>query len=235
MSVPFKTIFEEASVPLIAEIKPFSPESGDLLKGRQIGDIAKAYADAGAIAVSITTGRWHKGRLDMVAEAAASDLPILRKDFVTTRRDLEESRQAGASAVLLTCRILRIADLTTLAGRALDVGLTPFIEAADEHEILALDAAPEGSVIAVNNRDISLRETDKGGVDVSLSLFQAVRTVTNGPVVSASGLRNPAAARTAIDCGYDAVLIGTALLLDPRGIDIAAQDYARALADPLVP
>ncbi|MGI9498997.1 MAG: hypothetical protein ACR2P3_03100, partial [Geminicoccaceae bacterium] len=230
MSPSFRTALEQARIPLIAEVKPFSPERGDLLRGRSVGDIAKAYADAGAVAISVTTGRWHEGKLDMLGEAAASGLPVLRKDFITTRQDLEKSQEAGAAAVLLTCRLLRVADLVALAGRALDAGLTPFVEAADEDELRALDMVPEGAVVAVNNRDIRTRETDKGGVDVSLALFQAARAVTKGPVVSASGLRSPAAASTAITCGYDAVLVGTALLLDPRGIDTATRAYVRAIA-----
>ncbi len=224
----FEKALASASSPLIAEIKPHSPEHGDLLRGRSVQGIAADYAAAGAACLSVTTGKWHRGQISMLAEASRIGLPVLRKDFITTRRDIEESADAGASAVLLTCTLLRKADVSVLAQRALDSGLTPFVEAASRSEIAGLDL-PDGVVLAVNNRNIRQQERDSGGVERSLDLYRAAREITDGLVVSASGLLAPRDASCAIACGFNGVLVGSSLLREPHGVYFATRAFVEAL------
>ncbi|UWQ06663.1 hypothetical protein [Aliiroseovarius crassostreae] len=213
-SLPFHAALTNAPAPLIAEIKPSSPKVGQLLARRSVADVARDYARAGAPCLSVTTGHWHKGSVEMIEEMACTGLPILRKDFITSVRDLEVSKRAGASAVLLTCKLIRQQDILRLAYHALDQGLTPFVEASCATELEGLQL-PQGAILAINNRDIRQQETDDGGIEHSLSLWGTARAQHKGLLISASGLNSPNDVRRARSKGFDGVLIGTALLSDP--------------------
>lgn len=209
----FIQALRDASAPLIAEIKPFSPECGDLLRGRNPLDIARSYLAQGAPCLSVTTGRWHHGSLAMLRDIAYdSGVPVLRKDFITRRAQLAESRDAGAAAVLFSAQLLRRQELSGLVMQALAMGLTPFIEADDAGQLAGLQL-PAECVLAICNRDIRRQEKDDGSVTRSLSLYQLARSCGAELLVSASAIRQPQDALHALQAGFDSVLVGTALLV----------------------
>jgi indole-3-glycerol phosphate synthase len=200
---------------LIAEIKPATAEGIDLLAGRDPASVAQAYVAGGAACLSVVTGRWYGGSPQLLERLAAQvSLPILRKDFIVNRGELKRSARLGAAAVLLTRKLLRAKDLHALAMAALDEGLTPFVEVASNRELEGL-ALPTAAVIAVNNRDIEVREKSGEGIDRSLRLLDRARSTGAGLVASASGITLPEEARELARAGFDAALVGTALLQSP--------------------
>lgn len=200
-----------APAPVIAEVKPRSPKDGELLAGRSVVDLAHGYARAGVPCLSVTTGKWHGGTPEMIRILAATGLPVLRKDFIATRGHLEQSRDLGASAVLLTCTLLRARDVRRLAVEALALGLTPFVEAASTDELRDLEL-PDSAILAINNRNIRERETDDGGIERSLRLYDQARGLRPALLASASAIARPEDVGQLRRCGYDAVLVGTALM-----------------------
>ena len=228
MTLEFAAALSRAEAPLIAEIKPVSPKEGDLLGNMQVRDIAWAYTCAGAACLSVTTGKWHNGTLGMIGEVAKTGLPVLRKDFIVSERHLRESQAAGAAAVLLTATLLRKKDVNRLACKALDLGLTPFVEMTNASELEEL-ILPDGAILAINNRDIRVREIDNGSVEHSLSLYRMVRARHAGLLVSASGFQTPEDARKARTSGFDGILVGTALLNSEHGPGDAARLFMEAL------
>ncbi len=212
---------------IIAEIKPRSPKHRDLLAGRDIACAAEDFARGGAACLSVTTGPWHGGTIAMIGDMRGAGLPILRKDFIVSRTHLLQTRNAGAGAALLTATLLRRDDLVRLAGEALDLGLTPFVEVANRGELAGL-ALPQEAVLAINNRNIREREVDEGGVERSIELVRAARRCHGGLLVSASGLNGPADVGRALSSGFDGVLIGTALLQHPAGLEAAVAECVRA-------
>lgn len=208
---PFSSALRHTAVPVIAEVKPHSPKDGELLAGRSVADLALGYARAGVPCLSVTTGKWHGGAPDMIRILAATGLPVLRKDFIATRGHLNQSRDLGASAVLLTCALLRPRDVQRLAEEALAMGMTPFVEAASEYELLGLEL-PHGAILAINNRNIREQETDDGGIERSLRLYDQARRLNPALLVSASAISRPEDIRLLRRCGFDAVLVGTALM-----------------------
>lgn len=199
-------------MPLIAEIKAYTPKNGDLLKGRTLETIAELYTNHGAACLSVVTGRWFKGSLEFLPRIkAVTTLPLLRKDFIVTRSSLERSKELGASAVLLTKQLLDTSTLKNLIDYALLLGLTPFVEVASAEELAEFNVDQE-AIIAVCNRDITTQETDDGDIGKSLALLNLARASGAGLVVSASAIEDGEQAKQLINAGYDALLVGTALL-----------------------
>lgn len=199
-------------IPVIAEIKSCTPSAGDLLKGRSIASIAGEYHTGGAACLSVVTGKWFGGSADMLTELARHTwLPILRKDFITNKRQIVQSKANGAAAVLLTKKLLRTEHLTDLSAYALSIGVTPFVEISDETDVQGV-SLPPGAVIAVNNKRIMDQETDCGDINKSLALIDVCRATGAGLLASASGICTPHQVRRLFKAGFDAFLIGTALL-----------------------
>jgi len=207
---------------LIAEVKLRSPSAGALSRTLSPRDRAVVYARTGAAVVSVLCdgpffdGGWG----DLAACRAALDeaglrVPLLAKEFVLDRRQVEEARDRGADAVLLIARIVDAPSLARLASAAREEGIEPLVEVVDEDELrAALDAGAR--VIGVNARDLDSLEID---------LPRAARLLGAIPMeivaVHMSGLKTPAdvaqVAALAHEAGpgarpADAALIGEALM-----------------------
>ncbi|GAA1964911.1 hypothetical protein [Amycolatopsis minnesotensis] len=201
-----------APVPVIAEVKARDSGGRDLLGGRGPADVARAYHEAGAPCLSVVTGSWFGGTVEMLrAVREVSRVPLLQKDFLTRERQLRRAAEFGASAVLLTAQLLPAQVLRSLTERALGLGLTPFVEVVSEEEIADV-AHPADCVIAVNNKDIRTGERDDGDLARSLRLLQAVCATGTRCAVSASGVGTAADAAALLAAGYSGLLVGTALL-----------------------
>lgn len=201
-----------ADRPLIMELKRRDPHGADLFGGRSVAEIVAEYEAAGAPCISVVTGKWFGGADSMLREVATlTDRPVLQKDFITRKDQLEKAKALGASAVLLTAGLLPRSSMHTLVEGSLAIGLTPFVEVTDESEIDALPRADE-CVVAVNNKNIKTKEKDAGDLDRSLRLLPALtRSGTRCPV-SASGIAQPEDAVRLLGAGYKGLLIGTGLL-----------------------
>lgn len=115
------------------------------------------------------------------------------------------------AAVLLTAQLLPAKGLNNLAEQALELGLVPFVEVVSEAEIASIEN-PAAAVIAVNNKDI--RNKEKGAPDLGRSeqLVRAVKAAGTPCAVSASGVDSPDAALSLLRAGFQALLVGTAVL-----------------------
>jgi indole-3-glycerol phosphate synthase len=205
---PFNEALVRPGLSLIAEFKRRSPSVGEIRPGAEVADMVRAYERGGAAALSILTEERHfAGSLhDLRAAREASDLPILRKDFVVDPYQLYEAAANGADAVLLIVRALADEELSSLHAEALALDLDPLVEVHDGEELeraLALDAA----VIGINNRDL-----DSGRVDLATT-FELMPDVPAGKTaVAESGISDPAQLEELDRVGVDAVLIGEALM-----------------------
>jgi indole-3-glycerol phosphate synthase len=158
------------------------------------------------------TGRWFGGDDQMLRDVAElTALPLLKKDFITRERQVADAKEMGASAILLTAKILPKTSLPKLIETTLGHGLTPFVEVVDEEELGRVTHA-EDCVVAINNKDIQTQERDAGDIDVSRAMLEpALRTGTPCPV-SASAITDPKVGAELIDAGFKGLLIGTGLL-----------------------
>ncbi|MFP3490493.1 indole-3-glycerol-phosphate synthase TrpC, partial [Staphylococcus sp. SIMBA_130] len=71
-------------------------------------EVAKAYEKAGADAISVLTDEsFFMGSNSFLTEVKKHvSLPVLRKDFIIDKRQIEESKRIGADAILLIVRAL---------------------------------------------------------------------------------------------------------------------------------
>jgi len=194
--------------PVIAEIKVHSPKHGDLLRGRDPFYILKSYERAGAIAISyITESRYFKGDFRLFESICEeTELPVLRKDFIRSKEEVERTAEAGASAILLIARDLK-EKTPEFADYALEHGLDPLIEVHSEEELkYALESR---GLIGINNRDIRKLEKDDGNVSVTEKLAPLVPD--DRIVVSESGISSVEDLKIALKYA-DAVLIGTVFM-----------------------
>ena len=212
MASAFTDALLAGRVPIIMEVKRSDGEGAELIGDRTIPEIVAQYVAAGAPCISVVTGRWFGGNDDMLREVAGlTAMPLLKKDFITRERQIVAAKEMGASAVLLTAKILPSKTFQHLTELALGHGLTPFVEIVDQEE-LATVVHPEKCIIAVNNKDINTREREPGDIDTSRSLLEAtIQTGTRCPV-SASAILEPRIAAELIDAGFKGLLIGTGLL-----------------------
>ncbi|MBW9222186.1 indole-3-glycerol phosphate synthase TrpC [Methanothermococcus sp. SCGC AD-155-C09] len=200
---------KENKNPIIAEIKVHSPKYGDLLRGRDEIDILRIYEDAGVAGISyITDKKYFNGDFNLFKKICAStELPVLRKDFITTKEEIERTAEAEGGAILLIGRLLK--DKTTeFVDYALEHGLDTLLEVHNREEI---DMAKETNttMIGVNNRDISKLERDDGTVSLTAKLSKYIPK--NVIFVSESGIASIDDLKIALRYA-DAALIGTSFM-----------------------
>jgi len=202
----------DGRVPVIAEIKPASP-------GRTFRDIspemaarlAREMEEAGAVAVSVLTEpgvfRGSLENLDTVRKAVC--LPVLRKDFIIDKRQLEE---AESDLVLLIAGILG-EELELFVELALEKGLEPLVEVHNREELESA-LKTDARIIGINNRSF---ETLKTNLATTEELAPLIREYdldhgTRHLIISESGMNRVEDVRRAVQAGADAVLIGSALM-----------------------
>jgi indole-3-glycerol phosphate synthase len=218
-------------VTLLAEIKPRSPSAGEIRPGSDPAAIARAYAAAGAAALSVLTDRtYFGGDLGSIARAReVVDLPAMRKDFLIDPLHLWEARAAGADAVLLIVRILADAQLRDLLGLSAELGMDVLVETHDADEVgRALAAGAD--LIGVNNRDLDTLVTSLG-----LAPRLAPAVPESVVLVAESGITSPADVLLMGAAGADAVLVGEALMRRDRIEPAAAALVGHPRADGVRP
>ncbi len=205
----FRAALRREDLSLIAEMKSRTPSMGVLMgDGYSPAGLAREYTRAGAAAVSVLTHQeGFGGSLEHLAEArGATDLPLLRKDFITDAYQVLEARRAGADAVLLIVAVLDAGDLAELIRTTRRLGMEALVEVHDQAEVeAALEAGAE--VIGINNRDLRTFSVDLGLTERLRPLIPAGRVV-----VAESGIHTQADARRMRAAGADAVLVGEALM-----------------------
>lgn len=209
-------------VNLIAEIKKASPSAGVIREDFDPPAIARRYAEAGADAVSVLTDEtYFQGSLDHLrAVREAVDLPILRKDFIIDRRQVYQSRAAGADAILLIAAALPGGELLDLMILATELRMTSLVEVHDADELLSVRSMigfPHAAygLLGINNRNLTTFE-----VDVGTTVRLAELAEQGTAIVSESGIRTRDDVERLRGAGAKAILVGETLM---RSGDVAGE------------
>lgn len=193
---------------LIAECKKASPSAGLIREDFDAVALAGAYSAGGAAAISVVTEpdsfqgdtRW------LIDVRRTVGLPVLRKDFIVTRRQLFETAVLGVDAVLLIARILEEETLGSLLQTAAELELEVLLEVfADEDPATAV--ASGAPIIGVNARDLATFEVRLDRVESI-----AAELPTDRIRVAESGIHGPGDLDRLQAAGYDAFLVGEHLV-----------------------
>jgi indole-3-glycerol phosphate synthase len=213
---PFGEALTRPGLSVIAEFKRRSPSAGAIRDGAEPAELARAYEEGGAAALSVLTDEAHFGGSlsDLTEARAACELPLLQKDFIVDRYQLYEAALVGADAILLIVAALDRDRLAELHDEARSLDLDCLVEVHDEPQLetaLTVDA----DVIGINNRNL-----EDFSVDIQTT-FELITDVPAGKTaVSESGIADRTTLEELERVGVDAVLIGEALM---RAEDPAAK------------
>jgi indole-3-glycerol phosphate synthase len=193
---------------LIAECKKASPSAGLIREDFDAAALAGAYSAGGAAAISVVTEpdsfrgdtRW------LIDVRRTVGLPVLRKDFIVSRRQLFETAVLGVDAVLLIARILDQEALASLLQTTAELELEVLLEVfADEDPATAV--ASGAPIIGVNARNLATFEVRLDRVESIASELPTDRVR-----VAESGINGPDDLDRLRGAGYDGFLVGEHLV-----------------------
>jgi indole-3-glycerol phosphate synthase len=196
---------------IIAECKRRSPSRGILRAAYHPAEHARAYAAAGAAAISVLTEpTFFDGRLQHLADVRqAVDVPLLRKDFIVTDYQVHEAAAFGADAILLIVSALTDEELARLLALAGSLDLAALVEVHDKDELRrAADAGAR--VIGVNSRNLRTLNVDPQVLEELGPLLPP-----GAVAVAESGIRSGDDLRRLRAAGYHAFLVGERLIAQP--------------------
>lgn len=232
---------------LVAEIKECSPSKGPMLKDNVLR-AAEVYRKSKCVrAISVLTNRTHFGRgmtlENLLQVKKSTGKPILRKDFIIDEYQIYQARAYGADAILLMANILKQQQLRRFYQTAKMLGMDVLFET---HEVGELRKIPEGATIyGINSRNFCsekysfarsrllgcLKFLGIGKTDLTTDLNRfsyCDRLPSNAVKIAESGV-GPENCASVFNEGFNAILVGTALLFGPEPIDRVLTRFEREI------
>ena len=203
----FGPALRQANLAVIAEVKRSSPSKGAINPDLSVKEQVTAYERGGAAAISILTEptRFSGSNEDLAVARAATNLPLLKKDFHVDPLQIVEAKSLGASAALVIVRAVPPTRLRELMDTGRSIGIELLVEVRDENE-LQLALAFGAEAIGINNRDLETLAIEPTNATRLLPLVP--RDVV---AIAESGMKTVEELRRVADAGADAVLIGSEL------------------------
>ena len=198
---------------IIAEIKRSSPSKGQIRGELNAATIASEMERGGASGISVLTEPKHfKGSLqDLMLVRESVAIPILMKDFIVSRTQIDAASRIGADAILLI--------MTIFERNYSDCGLEDMIKYAhfrDMEVLLEVNNEEEfrgavgsgADLVGINNRDLKTLAVDIRTTERILKIFYN----HNLTVVSESGIESQSDVRLLRGAGARGFLIGTSVM-----------------------
>ena len=224
-----KAILEAKHAPVITEIKAASPSVGIIRENLEASSIAERMEKGGAIGISVLTEpKNFNGSLRSLVEVRRTvKLPILMKDFILRPLQLEAASKLGANVVLLIKALFDRGycecSLSDMIATAHSKNLEVLLETHTELEFRAA-IRTQADLVGINNRNLATLKVDLGVTKRILDKNSAEGKV----VVSESGVSTPSDLRFLHECGAQAFLIGSAVMLADN-VEGKVKEFASAL------
>tara|TARA_R110002051_G_scaffold87802_1_gene154666 strand:+ start:2986 stop:3777 length:792 start_codon:yes stop_codon:yes gene_type:complete len=193
-----------SSTGIIAEHKRRSPSKSEINQTLNVQDVAIGYENAGVCGMSVLTdAKYFGGSLDdLLSARAATQFPLLRKEFIIDEYQLLEAKAYGADVILLIAAILSKEEIKNFSEFAKTLNLNVLLEVHNEEE-LQKSIIPSIDMLGVNNRNLKTFEVS---LNTSKSLSKLIPD--NFVKVSESGISSIEAIKDLKNYGYQGFLIG---------------------------
>jgi indole-3-glycerol phosphate synthase len=197
--------------PFICEIKRSSPSKGTLNNTFNAVELAKVYENAGAGAISVLTDKtFFSGDMEELYEISKKvNIPILCKDFIISKIQIENAHISGADAILLIVSILDNDTLKILTEYATSLKLNILFEIHDFSEFERIEHL-KPKYVGVNSRNLSTMKIEKERAAKLIKLISSLKG--DFLKIAESGIETCEDLKYFKNAGANAFLIGTALM-----------------------
>lgn len=215
---------EERGIGLIAEIKKASPSKGIIRADFDPASLAKAYEQGGASCLSVLTDApyFQGSDADFSAARAATNLPMIRKDFMLDPYQVLEARALGADCILLIIAALSITQAQELEDAAMELGMDVLIETHDRVELEQALTHQRSRLVGINNRSLKTLNVD---LATSESLAASIPDGYVG--ICESGIETDKDIARIMAAGLHCFLIGESLMRQ-ADVESATRELIRA-------
>ena len=189
---------------IIAEHKRRSPSKPNINLNTLVHEVAQGYEKAGVSGMSVLTNtKYFGGSLDdLILARGASQLPLLRKEFIIDEYQIIEAKAYGADAILLIAACLSREEIKRFSETAQKLGLEVLLEVHNQEE-LEKALMPSLNLLGVNNRNL---KTFQVSLETSKQL---VDQIPNEFVkISESGISDISAVKELKNVGFEGFLMG---------------------------
>jgi indole-3-glycerol phosphate synthase len=197
-----------SGINIIAEIKRASPSKGIICANLDPVALARDYESGGAAALSVLTDKpYFNGSFeDLKIAREATNLPVLRKDFLISAYQIFESAAMQADALLLIVRILEQEQLKDYISLCAELQIDALVEIHSEDDLEKATRAG-ARLIGINNRNLRSFETD-----MNTSVHMKSLLGPHQVAVAASGIQTREDIQKIKDSGIWNFLIGESLV-----------------------
>lgn len=201
-------ILKSTDYAVISEFKRRSPSKGDIAINANCKKIVTEYDQSGAVGISVLTDQLFFGAKpdDFKIARAATDLPILRKEFILDAYQIYESKAMGADVILLIAKFISKETIDEFIEIAHGLGLEVLLELHAEEEVI-LHQNTHADLIGINNRDLNSFE-----VSLETSIALAKRLPKTAVKIAESGIHSKENIVVLAQQGFDGFLIGELLM-----------------------
>ncbi len=204
---------------LILEFKSESPTTGLIQPPEKHLEFARIFEASGAAAIScLTEPKFFGGSYSHLKNIASSvSIPVLDKNFIIDKYQIDKACANHADAILLIAAILDRDQLIDLFNYAHAVGLDVLPEVYSSEDLQKLkDLNPK--LIAFNNRDLK---------DFSVNIDHSIRLADghfpSAIKIAASGLKSPEDLHRIQMAGFNAALIGESVLRNKSPLEFISE------------
>ena len=196
---------------LITEIKFSSPSLGNIRKASDPVEIAKLMIQGGAIGLSVLTQpHLFNGSPEYFQKIRkAVNVPLLMKDIVVDKTQIDAAERIGADCILLIQSIFdkKLArDIDEFISYSHRKGLMVLLESHTKKEFTN-SVQTDADLLGINNRDLDTLE-----IDLKTTKKILKETKEKRAILSESGIESPHDIKFLHDCGADAFLVGSSIM-----------------------